>query len=124
MGTEARIAHSQSACKRPFEWLAELERCGHTTGHRVYAQWRPCHLRPTREESIEACRVVLVASAKKTQSGACSAYPVGRVETPARAFAQRIGRYATWVLSVRSRHASQQHCSAGDVEEESLPDWA
>ncbi len=51
------------------------------------AQWRPPHLCPTREESGEACVVVLVGGSEEAQSGVCIACPVGRLARAARAFA-------------------------------------
>ena len=45
---------------------------------------RPCHLRPTCKESVEACVVALVGCAEEAQSGACSALSVGRSESQTR----------------------------------------
>jgi IS605 OrfB family transposase len=53
-------------------------------GRRACAQWRPRHLRRTREESREACVVAMGGDSLGTQSGACSALAVGPAERPTR----------------------------------------
>ncbi len=103
-------SHQGAAYAVARRGLGLSERARPCGGRRAGPQWTAhAHLRPTREESDEACMVVLGGRSEETQSGACSACPVGRQPTASRAAAPEsatIGRYLGFAGETPAREAS------------------